>query len=131
VTPDGLVWALVSVLVGGIGVLIGLMAVMKKELEFSTDLIALFAVLGFALIFTVSSGFLWLLVRTARGDSEDDVPERSEGRLVGEARQPHLLDAPPSVVEGTTRMFDPTASGERVEMKSRDTAGRSSREEMA
>jgi len=65
--PESLVWALVSVSVGGIGVLIGLMAVMKNELNFDSEQIVLFSLLSFAMLLGAEFVFIWLLIRKSRG----------------------------------------------------------------
>jgi hypothetical protein len=127
-SPDGLVWALVSVLIAGFGLVIGLTTVLKKEIGFSDDIVLLFAVLSFALVVAVSGGFLWMLVRGAHDEVEAELPEHTGIRPANEigAAQAHLLNAPPaSVVEGTTRTLEPEAREGHGKVKSLDTSGRS------
>jgi hypothetical protein len=127
-TPDGLVWAIVSVLLGGIGLTMGFATFLKKELGFTEDLILLFTVVIFSLVVSVSGAFLWLLVRGARDDIDEELVEKSVSRPTSEIgpAQAHLLNAPPaSIVEGTTRNFEPAMRENYDEIRSLDTAGRS------
>jgi hypothetical protein len=126
-SPDGLVWALVSVLLGGIGLTMGFATFLKKELGFTQDLILLFTVVIFALVVAVSGTFLWLLVRGQR-DEPEELPEDLGGRSTAAiGRSPVLeLNAPPaSIVEGTTRTLEPAAREPLDEKQSLDTSGRS------
>lgn len=108
---DSLIWAIVGVFCGGIGVLIGLLAVMKNELHFEVGLLIFFSVLTFALITAIEAVFVWLLF------SRNHAANRA--RAISEQRATKELDAAParmlaepipmqSVTEHTTRSFEPS-----------------------
>src|SRR4051812_9761659 len=67
--PESLIWATVAVTVGGLAILIGLMAVMK-EAHFDDGLIAGFMGLAFLLLLAAESVFIWLLLRSRKGTQE-------------------------------------------------------------
>src|SRR5882724_1195797 len=58
---ESLVWAIVGVSVGGLALIIGLMAVMKNELHFDNQLIVLISLLSFLLLLAAETVFIWLL----------------------------------------------------------------------
>lgn len=110
--PESLVWAIVAVSVGGLGVLIGLMAVMKNELHLSNGMIFIFSLLSFALLLAAESVFIWLLLHSARqaklreqAGSEITQLSGSTTKELAETRQRYLAE-PGSVTEQTTRTFD-------------------------
>jgi hypothetical protein len=108
--PDSLIWAIVSVFVVGLGCIIGLMAMMKDLLGFNQNLILIFSLLSFALMFAVEGALLWLLL-SRRGLTKD----AGEGARASEqttkeldAAQARALPEPaPSVTEHTTRTLEP------------------------
>ena len=108
---DSLIWGIVSVFVGGIGVLIGLLAMMKNLLDFHQGLLMFFSLLTFALITAIEAVFIWMLFsrnRPARRVPELEHEHRTTKELEG--APPRLLADPipmPSVTEHTTRSFDP------------------------
>lgn len=73
--PDQLIWAILSVSVGGLGVIIGLLALMKEALEFNSGLIAAFALLSFLILMGAEIVFIWLLVRSQKQVSTGEVAE--------------------------------------------------------
>jgi hypothetical protein len=113
--PESLIWAIVAVSVGGLAILIGLIAVMNESLHFERGLIAGFAALAFLIIMAAESVFIWMLLRS-----------RMPGREAGDKMKPPKptlrdLDAAParglpepamSVTENTTRTLEPSR-GER------------------
>ncbi len=108
-TPESLVWAIVAVSVGGLAMLIGLMAVMK-EAGFSDMLIALFSLLSFLLLLGAESVFIWLMVRSKRATKEIAILAQSPKLTTSKlgARQVRALsEAAPSVTEHTTRTLEP------------------------
>jgi H+/Cl- antiporter ClcA len=107
---DSLIWAIVGVFCGGIGVLIGLLAVMKKELGFDLPFLLFFSLLTFGLITAIEAVFVWMLFSRNRA--------ANRALAIAEQRATKELDAAParmlaepipmqSVTEHTTRSFEP------------------------
>jgi hypothetical protein len=105
-----LIWAIVGVFCGGIGVLIGLLAVMKKELGFDLPFLLFFSLLTFGLITAIEAVFVWMLFSRNRA--------ANRALAIAEQRATKELDAAParmlaepipmqSVTEHTTRSFEP------------------------
>ena len=116
--PDSLVWAIVSVFIAGLGIIIGLMSVMKKELNLNEWVVVLFGAMAFMLMFVIESVFISQLVRRRRGVKEvrDTSPINEPAPKVLEARQAHTLAEPaPSVTEHTTRSFEPSYSERKAD----------------
>ncbi|SRR6266480_834981 len=112
--PESLVWAIVAVSVGGLALLIGLMAVMKNELHFANGLILLFSLLTFILLLGAESVFIWLLLNSQRrarsGENDADEITQLKETTTRELREPaeRLLAEPAvSVTEHTTRTLEP------------------------
>ena len=112
--PESLVWAIVAVSVGGLGVLIGLMAVMKNELHLSNGMIFIFSLLSFALLLGAESVFIWLLFNSARHaklreqDTGDITQLRgSSTKELAETRERFLTEPALSVTDQTTRTLQP------------------------
>jgi hypothetical protein len=115
---DSLVWAIVSVAVGGLGVIIGLLAVMKQVLDFSPGLIIAFTLISFLLLFAPETALIWLLVRQKSGPKELGEAARQKGHETKElgATQERMLPEPGiSVTEGATRTFEPVFSQRKAE----------------
>ena len=111
--PDSLIWAIVSVFVVGLGTTIGLMALMKELLNFSTGLIVLFTSLSFLMMLVVESVFIWLLLSRRRSVKEAGEAGRLQEQTtteLGEAQARALNPPAPSVTEHTTRTFEPIYS---------------------
>ncbi len=114
---ESLVWAIVAVSVGGLAVLIGLMAVMK-ELRFSDGLIALFSLLSFLLLLGAESVFIWLIVRSKSAAKESAILPQSRELTTRElgGRQVRALPEPVlSVTEQTTRTLEPVYREHKTE----------------
>jgi predicted amidophosphoribosyltransferase len=116
---ESLVWAIVAVSVGGLGVLIGLMAVMKNELHLSNGMIFIFSLLTFALLLAAESVLIWFLLNSARqaklreqGGSDTYQVMGSTTKELAETRQRYLAE-PASVTEQTTRTLDPVSHESR------------------
>ena len=102
--PESLVWALVSTVLGGLALLTGFLVVLKKELEFTNDLVILFALVWLALILAASGGIFWVLLRGRRVAASRPLDE------LAPPPEPRGLQAPPvSVTEATTRSLEPAA----------------------
>ena len=115
--PESLVWAIVAVLIAGIGVIIGLMAVMKEVVRFDLPIILAITIVSFALLLTIESVLIWMLLSSRRMakkllDNERlrdyQQPRQAEPRVLPEARV--LAEPVPSVTEHTTRAFEPIYS---------------------
>ena len=107
--PEFLVWAIVAVSVGGLAILVGLIAVMKES-GFSNELIALFSLLSFLLLLGAEGVFIWLMVRAKNAARE--APKLTQSRELttnelGERQVGALPEHVPSVTEQTTRTLEP------------------------
>jgi hypothetical protein len=112
--PESLVWSILGVSVGGLGVLIGLMAVMKNELHLANGLIVLFSLLSFLLLLAAEGTFIWLLLSSQRRAQSRKNEAAGIAQVKGTAtkelgeRQERLLAEPAvSVTEHTTRTLEP------------------------
>jgi len=117
-----LVWAILGVSVGGLGVLIGLMAVMKNELHLANGLIVLFSLLSFALLLAAESIFIWLLLSSQRRaqsrEKEAAAITQLEGtttKELGEPQERLLAEPAVSVTEHTTRTLEPVYRERKTE----------------
>lgn len=108
---ESVIWAIVGVFVGGLGVLIGLLAVMKTQLGFDLSLLIFFSLLTFALITAIEAVFVWILVSRNRAANRVPAVEQKQKRTKElEAAPERMLGEPgpiPSVTEQTTRSFEP------------------------
>lgn len=112
--PESLVWAIVAVSVGGLALLIGLMAVMKNELHFANGLILLFSLLTFVLLLGAESVFIWLLLSSQRraqgrenGAADITQLKGTATRELSEPQERLLAEPGVSVTEHTTRTLEP------------------------
>jgi hypothetical protein len=107
---DSLVWAIVLVAVGGLGVIIGLMAVMKNVLNFNPGLIIAFTLISFLLLLAPETALIWLLIRLKAGPKEvgESAPHKGqETKELGAPQERMLPESGISVTEGATRTFEP------------------------
>jgi hypothetical protein len=110
-SPDGLVWAVVTVFVVGLGGLIGLLAVMKEVVHFPGEVILGVTAAVFLLMLATQFVLVRLLLRRTRvmKDAADAAPPKSaETKELGAARPAALPEHVPSVTEQTTRAFEPS-----------------------
>lgn len=112
--PESLVWAIVAVSVGGLALIIGLMAVMKNELHFDNQLILLLSLLSFLPLLAAETVFIWLLFKSARRAKlrdQDTVDmtqfKGSATKELGEPQERLLTEPPVTVTEHTTRTLEP------------------------
>src|SRR5688572_21805854 len=61
-----LVGSIVGLTIGGLGVIIGMMVVMKEVLGLSNEIIVPFIIAAFALLVSAEAVFIWLLVSHSR-----------------------------------------------------------------
>lgn len=109
-----LVASILAIPIAGIGIMIGLLVVMKKELAFRDELIAMIALMGFVLLLVSEGGLIWLLLHRTRAAKkkaakpvEAPVPlpaVEMRGLAAGQPRT--AQDSFPSVTEHTTRTLD-------------------------
>jgi hypothetical protein len=107
-----LIAALLGIPIVGIGLIIGLMSVMKKELGFDNDFIGTVIFLSFVLLLAAEAGFVWLLLSRTRAKTTKDSatkPELKEAakKELGEAQEQDFVPPAHSITENTTRSFDP------------------------
>ncbi|PWT89169.1 MAG: hypothetical protein C5B55_11845 [Blastocatellia bacterium] len=106
---DSLVWAIVAVFLGGLGITIGLLAVMRKVAFFNIGLMIFFTLLCFLLMCLIEVVFIWLLI-SRRYPKETMEPMRaldSATRALGDTEMKGLPEPLTSVTDQTTRSFDP------------------------
>ena len=109
VSQESLVWAIVSVSVGGLAILIGLMAVMQ-EAHFDMRLLVAFTLLSFLILIGANSVFIWLILRSKGSAEPADSKTRLKELAVSElVAKPVGVFAEPalSVSEHTTRTLEP------------------------
>ena len=109
VSPEALVWAIVGIFIGGLGVIIGLMAVMKNVLHLNMGLIVFLSLLCLLMMTVIETAFIWRFIGQLRsGKQAEPTPltENSPRELSG--ANPNTLAEPlQSVTDHTTRSFDP------------------------
>ena len=108
--PESLVWAIVSGFVAGIGVIIGLMAVMKNVVGFPHALILALSFLSFFVLFAIEGVLISMLISTRRRQKELAEPTQLPSRTtmeLNEARQEMINEPVASVTDGTTRTLKP------------------------
>ena len=112
--PDSLVAAIVFVFVGGLGCVIGLMAVMKNY-GLNDGLVIAFSLLIFLLMLVVESVFIWLLLSRKREVREAGRLDEQTTKELGAAQVQALPEPTASVTEHTTRAFEPVYSERKGE----------------
>lgn len=108
--PESLIWAIVSVSVGGLAILIGLMAMLKDVLHFNTGLIVLFSLLSFLLLLGAEGVLIWLMLRSKRYTKKADARIQlatPATKALGVEQVKALPEPALSVTEHTTRTLEP------------------------
>lgn len=116
--PESLIWAIVAVFTVGLGVTVGLMAMMKELLNFSQGLIIAFTTLSFLLTFVVVGVLTWMLLQRRREAKEaGDTAQTNEQttKELDTAQVRSLPEPVPSVTEHITRTFEPIYSERKSE----------------
>jgi hypothetical protein len=108
--PESLVGAMVGLFVLGLGVIIGLMAVMKNVVNFDSSMILAITYITITLLIILEAVFIYLLFSAKRSArrrflSEDFVQNAT--KELRESHTPMLSEPMPSVTEHTTRAFEP------------------------
>ena len=117
VSAESLVWAIVAVCVGGLAMLIGLIAVMK-EANLDVPFILAITALSFMLMIGTSGVFGWMLLRSKRGSKETGDKTQRKGLAARESAVTRggLFPEPAhSVTEHTTRTLEPASSERKAE----------------
>jgi len=113
-----LVGSLIGLPIAGLGIIIGLLVVMKKELGFADPPIMIITFLSFLLLLIAEGGLIWLLLHHTRTTKKtgDDVKLQetttkelsgAQTRELGEAQAQDFAVPLTSVTENTTRSFEP------------------------
>jgi len=113
-----IVWAIVAVTVLGLGVIIGLLALMKETLHFNDGPIMGFALLSFLMLMAADGVFIWLLSRLRIGakDAGDKIKlPRQTLRELDATPARRLPEPAMSVTETTTRALEPSHSERNAE----------------
>ena len=108
--PESLVAAMVGLFVLGIGVVIGLLAVMKNVVNFEPNIILAITLLIISLLVSLEAVFIYLLFSARRALRQRLFPEDvtpSTTKELSEQKVPMLSEPRPSVTEQTTRAFEP------------------------
>ena len=112
---ESLVWAIVAVSVGGLALLIGMMAVMKHELQFENQMILLVLLLSFVPLLAGEIMFIWLLLRSknliGRENATTDISEfkKAATKELDEPQERLLTEPAVSVTDQTTRTLEPVS----------------------
>ena len=109
IAPEFLISAMIALFVLGLGVIIGLLAVMKRGVGFDFGVILFFTFVCFGLLFLIETILIFLLFRGRFSAARKDVAQLKEPTTKElEAGTPFGLPANvASVTEHTTRAFDP------------------------
>jgi hypothetical protein len=111
--PESLIWAIAAVTIIGLGVSIGMMAVMKEVLQFNTPLIIAFTLLTFFTFMAVDAVFIRVLLRSGIGVKE--VFEKNLSTKGLDERNVRALPEPGiTVTEHTTRTLDHVESDRKT-----------------
>lgn len=111
--PESLIWAIVSVFVVGLGVIMGLMAMLKELLNLNVEIILAAGSLVFLLLVAIEAVLIWQLIsRTSAAKAAGDtMRQKDQTTKELDAAQLQALPEPlPSVTEHTTRSFEPVYS---------------------
>jgi hypothetical protein len=119
-----LVASVLGLPIAGLGIIIGLMSVMKDKLGFSSEMIGAVVAGAFLLLFVSEAALVYLLIRRTRiaaGTKRDDdsrlkdaaqqLPEVSVKRL-DHAKTREFIEPIPLVTEETTRSLEAIPRGE-------------------
>ena len=97
-----MIWAIAVVTIVGLGVTIGMMAVMKEVLHFDDPLIIAFTLLTFLTFLGVDAVIVWVLLRLRIGDKEA-VEKNLSTKGLDEPKMRVLPEPGLTVTEHTTR----------------------------
>ena len=103
--PESLIWAIAAVTIVGLGVVIGMMAVMKEVVHFPDSLIIAFTLLSFFTFLGVDAVFIWMLVRS-RVSAKEVFEKNLSTKGLDEPNVRVLAEPGLTVTEHTTRTLD-------------------------
>jgi hypothetical protein len=110
-----LIGAMIAIPVVGLGLIIALMAVMKKGLEFRDDMIFVVIFMTFLLLFFAELGTILMLISKSRKPKVKPIKKKDEissppvsaiDEVVIKGLNPTSFEGVPSVTEHTTRTLD-------------------------
>jgi len=109
ISPESLLWAIVSVFLGGMGIIIGLMAVMQNVLHFNIGLISFFVLLSFLMMTIIEIVFIWRFIAPWRALNKNEPAQlTAKAKLEQGTLEARALPEPlHSVTDQTTRSFEP------------------------
>ena len=116
--PESVIWAIVSISLGGLAMIIGLMAVMKNVMNFDNELIITFTALSFLLIIVALCVVIWMAARAKSGAKQpaEKTELKKETAIDLQAARERLLSEPVyTVTEHTTRDLEKANSERRSE----------------
>lgn len=113
-----LIAALIGVPIAGIGIIIGLLVVMKEQLDFANDMILAITFMSFVLLIASESALIWLLMQSTKSsksaNSTAESNKKETARLnqvviknLNEGQARGISEPVPSVIENTTRNLEP------------------------
>lgn len=106
-----LVAGVIAIPIAGIGVVIGLMSVMKNELGFSNEVVIAFALMSFAILLAAEGVLIWLLLsrsgKVKKTEENNQLKEAATQKLLEMPARSELNEPPPGIIEDTTRNLEP------------------------
>lgn len=112
-----LIGALLTIPIVGIGLILGLMVVMKQELGFGDEVVMSVVFLSFLLLLAAEAAFIWLMITRTKtrnvkaGPTKSHEIEGGDGTVkgLGEGTPLGIPEPVHSVTDHTTRTLDPAA----------------------
>ena len=108
--PESLIWAIVAVFIGGLGVIIGLMAVMKEVVGFDLSLVLAITMISFMIMLGIEGVLISMYFsgrKTAKQLISGNRQKEQTTKELVEGSMPLLHEPVASVTEQTTRAFEP------------------------
>jgi uncharacterized membrane protein YvbJ len=112
-----LVGGLITIPIVGLGIIIALLIVMKKDLGFDNPMILIITFMSFALLLIAEGGLFWLLMHMTKArkttkstkTNKKDTAQLNEVVIKGlnEGRHQGIYEPVPSVTDSTTRNLEP------------------------
>ena len=112
-TLESMIWAIAVVTIVGLGITIGMMALMKQALHFSDPLIIAFTLLTFLSFLGVDAAIIWVLMRLRIGGKES-VEKNLSTKGLDKPAVRVLPEPGVTVTEHTTRTLDRVESDRKT-----------------